>query len=99
MTAMAPYLKLDHIDKTFRRGSAETEVLKDVTLAIEKGGDIFDKACPWRALFDASGRELPGGHSNDAPGLQTDARLTYTFKNTGLPAGGSQTIGSVTIVQ
>jgi nitrate/nitrite transport system ATP-binding protein len=36
MTAMAPYLKLDHIDKTFRRGSAETEVLKDVTLAIEK---------------------------------------------------------------
>jgi nitrate/nitrite transport system ATP-binding protein len=34
---MASYLKLDHIDKTFRRGSAETEVLKDVTLGIEKG--------------------------------------------------------------
>src|SRR5437899_535096 len=36
-TAMTPYLKLDHIDKTFRRGSAETEVLKDITLGIETG--------------------------------------------------------------
>src|ERR1700694_3525467 len=34
---MASYLKLDTIDKTFRRGSAETEVLKDVTLVVEKG--------------------------------------------------------------
>jgi nitrate/nitrite transport system ATP-binding protein len=33
----SPYLKLDHISKTFRRGSAETEVLKEVTLTIEKG--------------------------------------------------------------
>ncbi|MBX9825627.1 MAG: ABC transporter ATP-binding protein [Xanthobacteraceae bacterium] len=32
-----PYLKLDHIDKSFSRGSTETEVLKDVTLGIEKG--------------------------------------------------------------
>jgi nitrate/nitrite transport system ATP-binding protein len=35
--AMTAYLKLDHIDKTFRRGSLETEVLKDITLGIEKG--------------------------------------------------------------
>ncbi|MBI4274960.1 MAG: ABC transporter ATP-binding protein [Rhizobiales bacterium] len=34
---MKPYLKLDHIDKTFTRGSLTTEVLKDVTLGIEKG--------------------------------------------------------------
>ncbi len=34
---MAPYLKLDHLDKTFTRGVARTEVLKDVTLAIDKG--------------------------------------------------------------
>jgi nitrate/nitrite transport system ATP-binding protein len=34
---MASYLKIDHIDKSFTRGSLETEVLKDVTLAIEKG--------------------------------------------------------------
>jgi nitrate/nitrite transport system ATP-binding protein len=34
---MKPYLKLDHVDKVFTRGSVETEVLKDVTLAIEQG--------------------------------------------------------------
>ena len=32
-----PYLKIDHVDKSFTRGSTETEVLKDVTLSIEKG--------------------------------------------------------------
>jgi nitrate/nitrite transport system ATP-binding protein len=31
------YLKVDHVDKVFRRGAAETEVLKGVTLAVEKG--------------------------------------------------------------
>lgn len=34
---MTPYLKLDLICKSFIRGSTETEVLKDVTLGIEKG--------------------------------------------------------------
>src|SRR5471032_2458609 len=34
---MQPYLKLDHIDKSFTRGAIETEVLKDVSLSIEKG--------------------------------------------------------------
>jgi nitrate/nitrite transport system ATP-binding protein len=34
---MTPYLKLDHIDKKFIRGSRETEVLKDVTLSVEQG--------------------------------------------------------------
>jgi nitrate/nitrite transport system ATP-binding protein len=33
---MTPYLKLDHVDKVFSRGSTETEVLKDITLAIEQ---------------------------------------------------------------
>jgi len=32
-----PYLKLDHIAKTFARGSRQTVVLADVTLAVEKG--------------------------------------------------------------
>src|SRR5438105_12161864 len=31
------YLKLDHIDKTFSRGNATTEVLKDINLTINKG--------------------------------------------------------------
>jgi nitrate/nitrite transport system ATP-binding protein len=33
---MTPYLKIDHVDKTFNRGSRETEVLKDVSLSVEK---------------------------------------------------------------
>ncbi len=43
-------------------------------------GSAFD---PQLTLMDARGRELIGGHSNDAPGLQTDPRLTYTFKEAG----------------
>src|SRR5262249_15629277 len=39
---------------------------------------------PQLSLLDPrTGRELPGGHNNDAPGLQTDPRLTYTFKEGG----------------
>ncbi len=31
------YLKIDHVDKRFQRGAATTEVLKDISLEIEKG--------------------------------------------------------------
>ena len=31
------YLKIDHVDKVFTRGSASTEVLKDINLTVEKG--------------------------------------------------------------
>jgi nitrate/nitrite transport system ATP-binding protein len=34
---MTPYLKIDHVDKSFNRGARETEVLKDVTLSVERG--------------------------------------------------------------
>ncbi len=34
---MKSYLKIDHVDKSFSRGSRETEVLKDVTLSVEQG--------------------------------------------------------------
>ena len=37
MTADRPFLKIDHVDKTFVRGSATTEVLSDVSLAINRG--------------------------------------------------------------
>jgi nitrate/nitrite transport system ATP-binding protein len=33
---MTPYLKLDHIDKTFLRGSRETDVLRDITLTVHR---------------------------------------------------------------
>jgi nitrate/nitrite transport system ATP-binding protein len=34
---MPDYLKLDHIGKTFARGSVQTEVLSDVSLRVDKG--------------------------------------------------------------
>lgn len=34
---MSSYLKIDHIDKSFERGGVRTEVLKDITLTIDKG--------------------------------------------------------------
>jgi nitrate/nitrite transport system ATP-binding protein len=34
---MKPYLKLDHISKTFNRGNQASEVLKDVSLSIQQG--------------------------------------------------------------
>jgi nitrate/nitrite transport system ATP-binding protein len=35
--ASHPYLKIDHIDKTYARGAQITEVLADITVAIDKG--------------------------------------------------------------
>jgi hypothetical protein len=44
-------------------------------------GSAFD---PQLTLYSArTGKELTDGYSNDAPGCQTDARLTYTFKEAG----------------
>src|SRR5437016_4801940 len=34
---MSAYLKIDHLSKSFARGSLENEVLRDVTLTIERG--------------------------------------------------------------
>jgi nitrate/nitrite transport system ATP-binding protein len=34
---MTPYLKIDHVDKVFKRGSKETEVLRDILLTVERG--------------------------------------------------------------
>jgi nitrate/nitrite transport system ATP-binding protein len=34
---MTPYLQLDHIGKTFTRGAATTEVLRDIRMTIERG--------------------------------------------------------------
>src|SRR5262249_54864153 len=74
-------------------GKADAEVNDYFKISVKAGqrvsfevlgrrlGSLFD---PQLTLFDArTGHELPGGHSNDAPGLQTDPRLTYTFKEAG----------------
>jgi nitrate/nitrite transport system ATP-binding protein len=34
---MIEYLRIDHVDKSFVRGSTETKVLKDVSLTVDKG--------------------------------------------------------------
>jgi len=34
---MTAYLRIDHVGKTFRRGSQETEVLTDITVNVERG--------------------------------------------------------------
>ena len=34
---MSAYLRIDHVGKTFRRGSQETEVLTDITVGVERG--------------------------------------------------------------
>jgi hypothetical protein len=39
---------------------------------------------PRLTIYDAkTGKELPDGYSDDAPGLQTDPRLTHVFKEAG----------------
>ena len=37
MTADRPFLKIDHVDKSFARGSVTTEVLSGINLAIDRG--------------------------------------------------------------
>jgi hypothetical protein len=74
-------------------GKADTEVSDWYKVSVKAGervsfevlgrrlGSALD---PQLTLYDPrTGKELPGGHSNDAPGLQTDPRLTYTFKEAG----------------
>ena len=34
---MTPYCKIDHVEKTFKRGKIESNVLKDITLEVAKG--------------------------------------------------------------
>ena len=34
---MIPYCKIDHVDKSFTRGTNETRVLKDITFEVTKG--------------------------------------------------------------
>jgi Bacterial pre-peptidase C-terminal domain len=74
-------------------GRADPEVTDFFKLTVKAGqrvsfevlgrrlGSAFD---PQISLHDIhTGHELPEAYSNDAPGLQTDARLTYTFKDAG----------------
>jgi hypothetical protein len=74
-------------------GRADTEMTDYFKFAVKAGqrvsfevlgrrlGSPFD---PQISLHEVkTGHELPNAYSNDSPGLQTDARLTYNFKEPG----------------
>ena len=62
---MTPYLKIDHVDKTFNRGARETEVLKDITLGVDAGRVRLDhRPLRLRQVHAAQHRRRP--HSGDA---------------------------------
>lgn len=73
-------------------GQADAEVTDHFKVSVKAGqrlsfevigrrlGSTLD---PQITLLDAKGSEIAGGYNNDSPGLQTDARLTKTFKEAG----------------
>jgi len=74
-------------------GRADAEVTDYFKFSVKAGQRVSFEVLGRRlgSAFDAQislhdihiGRELPDAYSNDAPGLQTDSRLTYTFKEAG----------------
>ena len=73
------YLKIDHVDKRFQRGAATTDVLKDVSLVIDKGefvSIIGHSGCGKSTLLNivgglvrsTTGEVLLDGQVVDSPG-------------------------------
>src|SRR2546430_998526 len=75
---MQAYLKLDHIDKTFTRGNAATEVLKDINLTIGKGEYV--------SIIGHSGC----GKCRSAGGRGRQRRHDVEFERARRGGGGSQ---------
>jgi hypothetical protein len=72
------------------RADAETSDFFKFTLAANQrlsfevlGRRLGSRFDPVLRLYDAAGHELPAAASDDAPGLQSDARLTHTFAAAG----------------
>src|SRR5947209_800386 len=62
---MTDYLKIDHVDKFFRRGDAVSEVLKEITLSITKGeyvSIIGHSGCGKSTLLNIVAGLLPATH-------------------------------------
>jgi hypothetical protein len=73
------------------RVNAETSDWYEITVPAKQrlsfeilGRRLGSALDPQITLHDPrTGKPLPAGHSNDAPGCQTDPRLTYVFKEAG----------------
>lgn len=58
---------------------------KGQSLSLETLGHRLGSALdPQIVVYDSKGREVQGGYSNDSPGLLTDARVRYQFKEEGV---------------
>ena len=76
---MIPYCKIDHVDKSFTRGTNETRVLKDITFEVTKGeyiSIIGHSGCGKSTLLNivagltrpTAGGVILEGHEVDEPG-------------------------------
>lgn len=83
MEIKAPCVVNGKIDAEIARWY-KIDAKKDQTLSFETLGHRLGSALdPQIVLYDPKGRELQGGYSNDSPGLLTDARVRYQFKENG----------------
>ena len=85
---MHAYLKLDHIDKTFTRGNATTEVLKDINLTIEKGeyvSIIGHSGCGKSTLLN-----IVAGLTDTTNGLRAAGKPRSQFAGAGSRGGVSE---------
>jgi len=72
--------KLDaETSRWFRFNAKKGQSLSFETIGRRLGNPID----PQITIYNAQGREIPGGYGNDSPGLQTDARVRMQFKEDG----------------
>ncbi len=74
-------------------GKMDAEIAKWYKLDVKKGQSISleilghrlgSSLDPQIVIYDGKGREVQGGYSNDSPGLLTDARVRYVFRDSGV---------------
>src|ERR1700752_412965 len=85
---MNSYLKVDHLSKSFARGALQTEVLHDVTLAIERGeyvSIIGHSGCGKSTLLNIVAGLLPattgGGPLENREGKEPGPDRAVVFQN------------------
>ena len=103
---MQDYLKLDHMDKVFTRGSAATEVLKDINLTVARGEYVSisgPSGCGKTTLLSilglldtaSSGSYVLNGH--DVAGLNAAQRARIRNAEIGFIFQAFNLIGDLTV--